>query len=72
MTFDDKFIQEAIIRINQLQEDIRNKAYKVEGAKEYIEKQVKLFEQEELKRYYLKKKTLKGAKWKKVIFIESI
>lgn len=52
MNFDDEFMQEAIKRINQLQKEVKDKAYKIEGAKEYIQEQIKIYEKSEI----LKKK----------------
>ena len=47
MIFSDELLFKAIDRINELQNDIIQRADKVKGSKEYIEKQMKLFEQAE-------------------------
>ncbi|WP_434581471.1 hypothetical protein MLC52_04890 [Sulfurimonas sp. NW15] len=48
MNFNDKFMQEAIIRINELQTEIKEKSKTIEGAQQYIQQQVKLYEESEI------------------------
>ena len=36
-------MKQAIIRIDELQQEVTDKAGKIEGAKEYVEQQMKLF-----------------------------
>jgi len=51
LNLNDKFLQDAIKRIKELQTDVIEQANKVKGADKYIEKQVKLYKQmEELKK----------------------
>jgi hypothetical protein len=40
-------MQQAIKRINELQQEIINKADQIDGAKEYVEQQMKLFNEAE-------------------------
>ncbi len=46
LKLDNKFMQNAIARINELQEETRVKARAIEGAEEYIAQQVKHFKQD--------------------------
>lgn len=53
MKFDEQFMKNAIIRINELQEEVATQALHIQGAQEYVKKQVELFKQEEaLNRQY--------------------
>ena len=36
-------MQNAIVRINELQDEMKRQAHSIEGAEEYIQKQMKLF-----------------------------
>ncbi len=47
MIFSDELLSKAIGRINELQSDTIQRADKVKGSKEYIEKQMKLFTEAE-------------------------
>lgn len=47
MIFSNELLSKAIDRINEIQNDTIQKADKVQGSKEYIEKQMQLFEQAE-------------------------
>ena len=47
MIFSDELLSKAIDRINELQNDTIQRAEKVQGSKEYIEKQMKLFKEAE-------------------------
>ena len=53
MILNDALLSKAINRINELQSDIIQKADKVNGSKEYIDKQMELFEQAEQHRKML-------------------
>ena len=53
MIFSDEFLSKAIARINELQNDTIREADKVKGSKEYVEKQMKLFEEAEKHRKML-------------------
>jgi len=53
LIFSDELLSKAINRINELQSDTIQKADKVKGSKEYIEKQMELFEQAEQHRKML-------------------
>jgi hypothetical protein len=55
LIFSDELLSRAIERINELQNDIIRRADKVKGSKEYVEKQMKLFEQAERDRKRLNK-----------------
>jgi hypothetical protein len=46
-------MQQAIKRINELQQETINKADQIDGAKEYVEKQMKLFNEAEKHRKQL-------------------
>jgi len=47
LIFSDELLSKAIDRINELQSDTIQRAEKVQGSKEYIEKQMKLFKEAE-------------------------
>lgn len=47
MIFSDELLSKAIGRINELQSDTIQRAEKVKGSKEYIEKQMQLFKEAE-------------------------
>jgi len=53
LIFSDELLSKAISRINELQSDTIQRADKVKGSKEYIEKQMELFEQAEQHRKML-------------------
>ena len=55
-------MEEAIARINELQNVIKERSYKIDGAKEYIEKQVELFEKNETLRNQAKYLQKEGEK----------
>lgn len=40
-------MQNAIVRINELQDEIKRQAHSIEGADEYVQKQMKLFNESE-------------------------
>jgi len=46
-------MQQAMIRIDELQQEVIDKADKIEGAKEYVEQQMKLFNEAEKHRKQL-------------------
>jgi hypothetical protein len=46
-------MQQAIKRINELQQETINKADQIDGAKEYVEEQMKLFNEAEKHRKHL-------------------
>ena len=47
MILNDEQMQEAMKRIDELQQEVINKADKIDGAKEYVEQQMKLFREAE-------------------------
>jgi len=47
LIFDEQFMQKAMIRIDELQQETINKAKKIEGAEEYIEKKLALYDKDE-------------------------
>ena len=47
MIFDDKFMQNAMIRIDELQQETIDKAKKIDGASEYIKKRLELYDKDE-------------------------
>ncbi|MAC83386.1 MAG: hypothetical protein CL624_04555 [Arcobacter sp.] len=51
MTFDTQFMQNAITRINELQEEIIEKSKQIEGSEEYIQEKLKLYEEDEKLRH---------------------
>ena len=46
-------MQQAMVRIDELQQEVIDKADKIEGAKEYVEQQMKLFNEAEKHRKQL-------------------
>ena len=53
MTLSKEQMQQAIKRINELQQETINKADQIDGAKEYVEQQMKLFNEAEKHRKQL-------------------
>ena len=47
MIFDDKFMQNAMIRIDELQQETIDKAKEIKGASEYIKKKLELYDKDE-------------------------
>ena len=47
MIFDDEFMQKAMIRIDELQQETIDKAKAIDGAQEYIAKKIELYERDE-------------------------
>ena len=47
MIFDDKFMQNAMIRIDELQQETIDKAKEIDGASEYIKKKLELYDKDE-------------------------
>ena len=47
MIFDDEFMQKAMIRIDELQQETIDKAKSIDGAQEYIAKKIELYEKDE-------------------------
>lgn len=47
MILDNELMKNAIIRINELQQEVVTQVSKIEGTEEYVKKQVELFKQEE-------------------------
>lgn len=47
MTFNKEFMQSALIRINELQNEMVEKSKMVDGSDEYVKQKMKLFEQSE-------------------------
>jgi len=47
LIFDDEFMQKAMIRIDELQQETIEKAKSIDGAEEYIAKKVELYERDE-------------------------
>ena len=54
MILNKQAMQQALKRINELQNDIVEKSKNIEGADEYIQKKMKLFKLNEAKRHELK------------------
>ncbi len=55
-------MQNAIVRINELQNEIKDQSKSVEGAQQYIEQQLKLFRQDESLRNQVKSIQEEGQK----------
>ena len=55
-------MQNAIVRINELQNEIKEQSKSVEGAQQYIEQQLKLFRQDEALRNQVKSIREEGQK----------
>jgi hypothetical protein len=55
-------MQNAIVRINELQEEIKVQSKSIEGAQTYIEQQVKLYKQDEALRKQFKSLEKEGQK----------
>jgi len=53
LTLSKEQMQQAIKRINELQQETINKANQIDGAKEYVEEQMKLFNEAEKHRKQL-------------------
>jgi len=53
LTLSKEQMQQAIKRINELQQETINKADQIDGAKEYVEEQMKLFNEAEKHRKQL-------------------
>ena len=47
MKLDEQFMQNAIIRINELQKDMIEKSKHIKGAQQYIQKRLELYEKDE-------------------------
>lgn len=46
MKLDDKLMQNAIVRINELQIEVKKQAQNIQGAEQYVEKQLKLYKED--------------------------
>ena len=55
-------MQNAIVRINELQEEIKVQSRSIEGSQKYIEQQVKLYKQDEALRNQFKSIRREGQK----------
>ena len=62
MIFDDKFLQNAMIRIDELQQETIEKAKKIGGENEYIKKKLELYDKDEILRQNLKAIQLEETK----------
>ena len=62
MIFDDEFMQKAMIRIDELQQETIDKAKSIDGAKEYIAKKIELYEKDEVLRKNSKAIQIEEAK----------
>lgn len=47
MIFDEQFMKDAMIRIDELQQDMVEKSKEIDGAEEYIEKKLELYDKDE-------------------------
>ena len=47
MTFDTQFMQNAITRINELQQEIIEKSKQIQGSEEYVQEKLRLYEEDE-------------------------
>ncbi len=68
MIFDDKFMINAMKRIDELQQETIEKAKKIEGASEYIKKKLELYDKDEEIRNNLKIIHLREMKISKEFF----
>lgn len=62
MKFDKKFMQNAIIRINELQQEIIEKSKTINGSQNYVEQKLKLYDEDEKLRAMAKKIHLEEQK----------
>ncbi len=69
MIFDDKFMINAMKRIDELQQETIDKAKEIEGASEYIKKKLELYDKDEELRNNLKTIHLKEMKIAKEFFV---
>lgn len=53
MILTDELLKKAVVRVNELQNETIQKADKINGSKEYVEKQMKLFQEAEEHRQML-------------------
>ena len=61
LIFDEQFMQRAMVRIDELQQETIDKAKRIEGAEEYIEKKLALYDKnEELRKTSKTSKTIKN------------
>lgn len=54
MTFNNEFMTKAVTRIDELQNDMIKKSNSIPGADEYIQKKMKLFNEDQLLRLKIK------------------
>lgn len=47
MIFDEQFMKDAMVRIDELQQEMIEKAKEIDGAEEYIEKKLELYDKDE-------------------------
>ena len=47
MIFDEQFMKDAMLRIDELQQDMLDKSKEIDGAEEYIEKRLELYDKDE-------------------------
>ena len=69
MIFDDKFMINAMKRIDELQQETIDKAKEIEGASEYIKKKLELYDKDEELRNNLKTIQLEEMKIASDFFI---
>ena len=53
MILNDELLKKAVIRVNELQNETIQKADKIDGSKQYVAKQMKLFQEAEEHRQML-------------------
>ena len=68
MKFDDQFMKNALVRINELQQEIIDKSKSIEGAGEYVEKKLELYDKDETLRRSFKHIHLEEQKIAKEFF----
>lgn len=47
MIFDEQFMKDAMVRIDELQQDMVERSKEIDGAQEYIEKKLELYDKDE-------------------------
>ena len=70
MKFDEQFMKNAIARINELQKEIVDKSKNIDGAEQYVEKKLELYEKDEELRSSFKHIHMQEQKIAKEFFSE--
>jgi len=68
LKFDDQFMKNALVRINELQQEIIDKSKSIEGAGQYVEKKLELYDKDETLRRSFKRIHLEEQKIAKEFF----